>query len=357
MTVHFYCLFEGEYKSQAFKPKGISLSNEVDDLKRAIQKRIPKDRYKPEARYLILRHVSIPDGKDESPIMLSDVVIEMELKDPMKQLGALFPEDPDRAILILVCLPVPAQKKKKEKRNRDDDEERSAKKVRSSSSTIKRAIATAGFTEKVVAKGTYDISLLSSEERVRLLDALGQDVGKTETFISLFNTAIQLRHISANIEEMDRISAPGDARFPVIDSKDLYIRKSYQVLYKEILGHYERTDPHDPSARNQVIVTGTSGIGKSAFLLYFAIRLLVESAEDNPPIIIFHTKQKKTCFAFGGCSTLRFGSIEEFMPFLILPDTWYFVDSSKDPELSVAKTIISASPKTLSSGEYWIQAI
>ncbi|KAG0066502.1 hypothetical protein BGZ92_005318, partial [Podila epicladia] len=41
--------------------------------------------------------------------------------------------------------------------------------------------------------------------------------------------------------------------------------------------------------------------------------------------------------------------LEDFEPFLDVRDTWYLVDSSPNPVLSQAKTIISASPKTLAS--------
>jgi hypothetical protein len=98
-----------------------------------------------------------------------------------------------------------------------------------------------------------------------------------------------------------------------------------------------------------VVVTGTSDIGKSAFLVYLAIRFLAESNDDNPPIIIFHTKRSAECYVYGGLSTVRSGDIEDFKPFLSLTDTWYFVDSSPYPILDGAKTVISASPNILFS--------
>ncbi|KAG0017883.1 hypothetical protein BGZ80_007810 [Entomortierella chlamydospora] len=64
---------------------------------------------------------------------------------------------------------------------------------------------------------------------------------------------------------------------------------------------------------------------------------------------IFHIKWSAKCYTFGGCSTFRSGTIDDFEPFLNVPDTWYFVDSSLDPILNRAKTIIAASPKTLYS--------
>ncbi|RUO96576.1 hypothetical protein BC936DRAFT_141808 [Jimgerdemannia flammicorona] len=102
---------------------------------------------------------------------------------------------------------------------------------------------------------------------------------------------------------------------------------------------------------NRITVTGTSGIGKSAFLVYFTIRLLAESDGENPPIIIFHAKgEDSECYAFGGKTTFRAGSIIDFAPLLRLPETWYLADSVSHPRLRKAKTIIAVSPKTLNSG-------
>ncbi|KAF8420463.1 hypothetical protein EV426DRAFT_576403 [Tirmania nivea] len=38
----------------------------------------------------------------------------------------------------------------------------------------------------------------------------------------------------------------------------------------------------------KIAITGTPGIGKSCFLLYFILRLLYESTDDEPNIVIFH---------------------------------------------------------------------
>lgn len=212
---------------------------------------------------------------------------------------------------------------------------------------MKRAIAAVGLTGKAVMNGKYDLSLLNKEERVTLLGEIGQDVGKTETFFSLSSTAIQLRIISANIAALDKMSAPDNTIFPVVETEDLFVRQTYKDLYNTILGQFLRDDVQRPGIRNRIIVSGTSGIGKSAFLVYFAVRLLAESDDDNPPIIIFHTKRSDKCFVFGGRTAVRSGSLEDFEPFLSLPDTWYLADSSDQPALDRAKTIIAASPKTL----------
>ncbi|KAG0240234.1 hypothetical protein BGX31_002167 [Mortierella sp. GBA43] len=95
-------------------------------------------------------------------------------------------------------------------------------------------------------------------------------------------------------------------------------------------------------AQKSVVVTGTAGIGKSAFLIYFTIRLLATSSDDSPPI-----REGSGCYAYGGLTTIRSGDVKDFEPFLNLAETWYIVDSSPEPQITDARTIISASPKAL----------
>lgn len=209
------------------------------------------------------------------------------------------------------------------------------------------AIEAAGLMEKAVVDGQSDLSRLDKQERVSVLDFSGKEVEDDEIFALLPRTAVELQR--ANIKIMDKISVPRDSRLPVINTNDLYVRQAFRNLFDTILGTFENYRPYDPEVRKHVVVSGTSGIGKSAFLVYFVIRLLGESDNNNPPLIIFHTKGSEKCYAFGGCCTVRSGNLEDFEPFLNLSDTWYLVDSSLDPVVSRAKTIISASPKTLAS--------
>ncbi|KAH7057951.1 hypothetical protein BKA57DRAFT_418711 [Linnemannia elongata] len=155
---------------------------------------------------------------------------------------------------------------------------------------------------------------------------------------------------------MDKLSAPYGTLFPVVGTNELFIREAYKDLHDTILGTFDNARAGNEMQKH-IVVTGTSGIGKSAFLVYFAIRLLAESDDDNPPMIIFHTKRSSKCYAFGGRSAVRSGDIKDFEPFLSLPDTWYFVDSSPDPVLDRAKTVISASPKTLFSDAHQYQDV
>ncbi|KAG0363879.1 hypothetical protein BGX24_004832 [Mortierella sp. AD032] len=214
------------------------------------------------------------------------------------------------------------------------------------------AIEEAGLTKKAVVDGRSSLFRLNSKERVSLISFMGEAVDESNTFYSLSSTALALQHTTrkgmdklsatdgAKWEAMDKLSTPDGTKLPVVNTKDLYVRTAYRDLYNTIYRRFETKRPHTGyESEKHVVVTGTAGIGKSAFLV----------DDDDPPIIIFHTKGSSECFVFGGHSTVRFGDIKAFKPFLNLSDTWYFVDSSPDPVLDQAKTIISASPKTLFS--------
>ncbi|KAG0364505.1 hypothetical protein BGZ54_007439, partial [Gamsiella multidivaricata] len=179
---------------------------------------------------------------------------------------------------------------------------------------------------------------------VAVLKHLGQGTLTDSAFRSLLETARALREKGTEIQLLESISAPSGTLFPIVDTQDLYVREDYKKLYLDITSTF--TDTISP-LQNRIVITGTSGIGKSAFLAYFTVRLLSESDGDNPPIIVFHTKRSSRCYVYGGISTVCIGVVSDFQAFLDLPGTWYLVDSSPDPVLGPAKTILSASPKTL----------
>ncbi|KAK3806776.1 MAG: hypothetical protein J3Q66DRAFT_375100 [Benniella sp.] len=185
-----------------------------------------------------------------------------------------------------------------------------------------------------------------------VLGNLGRAAEVDSSFYSLFETARTIKETARIIREtgteepLEFLSAPEHKRLPVVDTQKLYVRESYKSLYQEITSRF-KDDPSLPR-RNRIVVTGTSGIGNSAFLVYFMARCLWESDPETPPIVIFREKHSSDCYVYGGITTLRYGVINEFQSFLSLPGTWYLVDSSTEPKLDSARTIISASPKTLS---------
>ncbi|KAG0358123.1 hypothetical protein BG005_002717 [Podila minutissima] len=319
------CLVDREATSNAFSIKILS-SDTVDTLKGLIKTAVSHRFNDIAIKDLTLWQVSIPNDDQGSVITIDALDDKTELTNAGTQLSKLFPERPDDDTYIVVKRP-PARK-------------------HLGTYTLLDAIEETGLSEKAVVDGQSDLSLLNNKERVLLLDFLGQSVDRSERYNSLSSTARQLQ--GTNIKDMDKLSAPRSARFPGIGTNDLYVRQAYKDLFDKILGKFE----NNHEFKKHVIVTGTSGIGNSAFLVYFAIRLLAESDESNPPMIIFHTNYREECYIFGGHTTVRYGNIDDFRPFLNLPDTWYLVDGSLKPLLSRAKTVISAPPKTLQGHQY-----
>ncbi|KAF9144100.1 hypothetical protein BGX20_007062, partial [Mortierella sp. AD010] len=147
------------------------------------------------------------------------------------------------------------------------------------------------------------------------------------------------------MKEINVLTSPVDRGFPVVSTVDLFIRSEYKRLYDHLISYF-RT-PTTINRLNRFFITGTPGIGKSAFLVYFAIRQLVDHDQEDSPIIIFHENKSETCYAYGGTTCQRKGNREEFASFLELPETWYLVDNGNNPQPDNARTIFSASPKTL----------
>ncbi|KAK5797017.1 hypothetical protein F5H01DRAFT_373560 [Linnemannia elongata] len=338
-----FCLVDGEATSNAF-PVKIESSKTIGDLKEFIKSKKTNDFQDVDADKLTLWRVSIHDDDDNDlPVLLDSVPVKKKLRATNKLFMVFDADLPEDTIHVIVQRPLPAAK-----REREEDAGLSFTRKRHRPHTLMDAIEEAGLSEKAVVDGQSDLSRLDNKERVSLLDFIGQAIDRTDTFYSMSSTALELH--GANIKDMDKISAPRGILLPVVGTSDLYVREAYKDLYDIIVDKFENNRPCTGNeVEKHIIVTGTSGIGKSAFLVYFAIRLLAESDNDNPPIIVFHTKQSAECYVFGGRSTVRSGNIEAFKPFLSLPDTWYFVDSSPDPILGRAKTVISASPKTLFS--------
>ncbi|KAG0198869.1 hypothetical protein BGX28_007739, partial [Mortierella sp. GBA30] len=328
-----FCLVDGEATSKTFSVE-IDRAKTVDHLKTLIKiEKTPRfDDVADDELTLWRVTISITDENEELPISLASLNAK-KLRATGK-LSMIFAADlPEDAIHVIVQRPLPGP---------------SFKMKRHRPLTLMEAIEEAGLTEKAVKDGQSDLSRLDNKERVSLLDFVGQEIDRTDTFDSLSKTALGLK--SADMKDTDKFSAPPGTRLPVVGTSDLYVREAYKHLYDTILGTFENNRPFAGyEAEKHIVVTGTSGIGKSAFLVYLAIRLLAESGDNNPPIIVFHTKRSAECYVFGGRSTVRSGDIDAFKPFLSLPDTWYLVDSSPDPVLGEAKTVISASPKTLFS--------
>ncbi|KAG0053356.1 hypothetical protein BGZ83_001250 [Gryganskiella cystojenkinii] len=345
-SLTLFCVVDGESVSNAFDI-AIESAKTVSDFKMAIKHEKAPRFDDIAADKLILWRVSIPEDKQSSVVTITALDDKTELDKSWIPLSQLFRNDADYNTYTIVQRP-PALK-----RNVEDGKVLSpAKSPRSrllEMYSLRDAIEEAGLTGKAVKNGTYCLARLDSKDRVSVLDSMGQIVWKTDDFRTLLAAALELQ--GRNMDDVDTLSAPPDYDcFPLIETTNLYVRQAYKDLYGTILQMFENNRPNDSGFWKKIVVTGTSGTGTSAFLVYFAIRLLAEGDDDNnPPMLIFHTKQRDKCYVFGGRCTLRSGNIDDFMPFLKLPNTWYLVDSAPSPALERAKTIISAPPSTLAS--------
>ncbi|KAF9277785.1 hypothetical protein BGZ74_003258 [Mortierella antarctica] len=261
--ITLFCLVEGETTSNAFSVK-ISSDNTVHDLKKLIKtEKIPEfDDVAPDK--LTLWRVVIP-STDSIPL---ELIPEKKRLLPTDDISDVFADQPPKkTINIIVERPPPALK-----RDREGDEGSSSKKLRLGTDMLLDAIEAAGLSEKAVVNGRSALSRLDNNERVSVLKYLGRSISDDNTFNSLPRTALRLQ--GANIKDMDTISSPPLSRLPVVFTKDLYVRPAFEDLYGAILRNFKNNGPDDPELEEHVVVTGTSGIGKSAFLRAITTTLL-----------------------------------------------------------------------------------
>ncbi|ORY96028.1 hypothetical protein BCR41DRAFT_402185 [Lobosporangium transversale] len=331
------CVVEGEatpFPVEIFCDKSVGILKEVIKAKKAnALNNIDADQ-------LTLYKVSIPD-KGEA-IFESEIKSKEALTVASKELGNIFNSElPKETIHVFVKPPQRAQKRKQ-----DGDSESPSKKARPSMSSrgdLMDAITEAGLVTKGIVDGGPTVSPLNSKERVKVLSYMG-GLPADDPYKGIISVARELRN-SGGIKDSKILTAPEGRIFPVAGTRHLYIRDEYKELYGLVTSGL--STPHEVPRLNRLFITGTPGIGKSAFLVYFAIRLLAEHDEENPPIIIFQEKQHTKCYVYGGTTCQRKGNITMFEDFLARPETWYLVDSGKDPQPGEARTIFSASPRTL----------
>jgi hypothetical protein len=148
-----------------------------------------------------------------------------------------------------------------------------------------------------------------------------QDVDQEELLIS--------RSIIAHSEKK---------KLAVVKKQALYIRKAYEDLYHIVTK--ENVDP-------RFLISGTSGVGKSCFLIYLLIRLLCNKQNAT---VIFKSKKSNLLYCFEN-TKLRTGSFEEFSEQLYNSKTWYLVDGTAPEDDVEAIQVVSASSKSIKSKE------
>ncbi|KAF9150191.1 hypothetical protein BGX20_005771, partial [Mortierella sp. AD010] len=387
-----FCIVENKSTSC---PVDILDSETVCDLKKEIKKEKKPELDKFAADELTLWRAEIPNRDEKRAILLKDITEKQELvheRAPLSSLGELTGYD--TYIIVKPPQQVPKRNRDEEtaesdskrvklepnnpcgnmahektqqliylqfiillftaqKHDREEDDnigkqsESVSKKYRSSTSSsgaLVVAIEKAGFTKKAIIENEPDLSFLSMKERAKVLSFIGE-ASRNSSYHNITRTARELLSSKADMKEINVLTSPGDRDLPVVETVDLFIRDEYKRLYDHIISDFRI--PTTVGRLNRFFITGTPGIGKSAFLVYFAIRQLVDHDQEDPPIIIFHEKKSETCYAYGGTTCQRKGKKEEFASFLELPETWYLVDSGNNPQPDRARTIFSASPKTL----------
>ncbi|KAF9909472.1 hypothetical protein BX616_011157 [Lobosporangium transversale] len=199
---------------------------------------------------------------------------------------------------------------------------------------------------KAVGQATVngDVSAPNSERRAKVLPYRG-NTSSICLYHTIIEVARQLRNSGKDIKNLDVLTAPPGSVFPVVGLRHLYIRDEYKELYDLATSRYKtsRTTNHT----KPYVVTGMSGIGKSAFLVYFAVRLLAEHDENSPPTIVFQEEKSNGCYVYVGTTGMRYGDPCLFRTVLEQPETWHLLDGGGRPLPSHARTIITPPSRTL----------
>jgi hypothetical protein len=162
--------------------------------------------------------------------------------------------------------------------------------------------------------------------------------------------------------------------FPVINETALFVRKCYHELY-EIL----KDTPSYGVGALRILLTGTPGIGKSTFLIYFIVRFLYEftvtpdfdknpatAFQDGKDSVISSGRQMRDVlifqpsdafnefYAFAGPNIVRTGTYQDFKSFFSLPTTWYLVDWKPEPKAigGLATTLFALSPNSIEDDDF-----
>ncbi|PKY53291.1 hypothetical protein RhiirA4_425906 [Rhizophagus irregularis] len=125
----------------------------------------------------------------------------------------------------------------------------------------------------------------------------------------------------------------------VVERRLLFVRKIYKLLYSEL-------KKKSKDGLTKFLITGTSGIGKSCFLIYILMQLLYEGST-----IIFQPVNDEYFYCFQNLKLIR-GEYNDFLDILSSPDIWYLADGITSPKSSQGKTVIAISPNGIGSKEY-----
>ncbi|KAF9307970.1 hypothetical protein BG003_011799, partial [Podila horticola] len=266
-----FCLVDGDATSNAF-PIRIPSNDTVDDLKNLIKARNNNAFSDIDADKLTLWRVSLPvvTANRNKPIILTEIESTTVL-DPTDEISDIFEDQlPKKTVNVIIQRPLQGP---------------SSKRKRFENYTLMGAIKEAGLMEKAGVDGRYDLSLLNNEERVSLLGFIGQEIDRMDTFDSLSTTALALQ--GANIEDMDRFSAPPGHALPVVQTNNLYVRQAFKDLYDTILGTFEDGRSFDPGFWKRIVVTDSSpdpNLPRAKTIISASPRTLSSNSQDYKDI-------------------------------------------------------------------------
>jgi hypothetical protein len=200
-----------------------------------------------------------------------------------------------------------------------------------------------------MVKAQRDLSALTGEERIRILHHIGTEPLPNDQY-GYFPSVIE--HLSPDWNHKESILNHPNVddktfKFPVVNQRALFVRKCYHELYKII------TNSSTADGWVRILLTGTSGIGKSTFLVYFIIRHLYEPRIQD--VLIFQpARSNDEFYAFAGPNIVRKGTYSDFEAFFLLPTTWYLVDwKPKSGPISMpAATLFALSPNSIRDREF-----
>jgi hypothetical protein len=197
--------------------------------------------------------------------------------------------------------------------------------------------------DHAIVNNQIDLDILSPEERASVIAEIGQTLFVQDPFQPMVMEVLRLKQLKDDQKQepkgLDIIGDQGGKNLPVLGMPQMFVRPVYKTLYDII----------SRAPRNLIHLSGSSGVGKSCFLVYLAIRLLSESSDTTPKIIILQAQDRRmdSWYCFAGTKAARRGAIEDFEPFLFLPDTLYLADGVVNPMISNAKSIVALSPNSL----------
>uniref|UniRef100_U9T1W8 Crinkler family protein n=1 Tax=Rhizophagus irregularis (strain DAOM 181602 / DAOM 197198 / MUCL 43194) TaxID=747089 RepID=U9T1W8_RHIID len=167
---------------------------------------------------------------------------------------------------------------------------------------------------------------------------------KKQKFDPLFENICNLvrnqkQKLCAIQDQQDNTIIQHDEDLAVLEKSVLYVRKSYKYLYNKL-------EKKSADGLKRFLITGTSGIGKSCFLIYVLIQLLCDDVT-----VIFQPLNDKYFYCFKNLTVTR-GTYDDFLSLLGSPTTWYLADGAISPKLVQATTVVSLSPNGIATKDF-----